>query len=99
MSYLTLSSIGNNAAMQLRLKAALFDLTATAPSVDFAAKRSQQLSFILWWCAADDGWQTAWDAAVAAHVSDAQPYDPGADLAVISDAMIRTAASTVNQKL
>lgn len=99
MSYLTLSSIGNNAAMVLRVKAALFDATAAAPSVDFAARRTQQLSFILWWCAATDAWQTAWDAAVAAHAADPEPYDPGSDGTVITDAMIKTAAVNINALL
>lgn len=99
MSYLTLANIGNNAEMQKRLKAALFDLTAAAPNVDFAARRSQQLTFILWWCAANDAWQTTWDAAVAAHAADADPYDPGSDATVITDAMVRTAAVAINAKL
>lgn len=98
MSYNTLAKIAQSDSLMQRVKGALFSLTAAAPNIDFAARRISQMPAIMWWLAATPTWQTAWDAAVAAHTDDPK-YDPGADGAVISDAAISAAATTLNSKL
>jgi hypothetical protein len=79
VSYLTQGTIANNGPMHTRIAQCAAQQGNTTPDV-WAADNAR-----IW--AAAPGWDNAWESAMVSHSGD-PTYDPGADEAVITDAMI-----------
>lgn len=98
MSYLTQNEIAQSLTMTNRVAQAYADevFDAYGP-IDPQTQRTKDPD--LWaaserryWASAP-GWSEAWESALASHqpeqpITDPEPYDPGADPAVITDGMI-----------
>lgn len=78
MSYLTQDEIAGNPSMLARV--AQCATTEAVPDADTWATTNRRV-----W-ASSPGWDAAWESSHASHPDEA--YDPGADEAVITDAMI-----------
>lgn len=87
MSYLTQSVIASNANMNNRVAQCAATEGVPDPGA-WAAVNARQ------W-AASPGWDAAWESALAGHPDDPE-YDPGADEAVITDAMILSQVQSMN---
>lgn len=87
-TYLTISEIANNNAMHQRMQACVTQQAhlGNLPGVDNPASWVGVNSY-LW--ASSPTWAEKWDYATATHPAD-QPYDPGRDDTVITDADILT---------
>lgn len=79
-SYLSIANAADSYAMQRRVAACAAQQAAPGDPYQWTVEHKYQ------WAAAP-GWGAAWDSALAAHPGD-PAYDPGADPAVITDAMI-----------
>ena len=79
MSYLTQSVISANAAM--------FNRVAQCAATEGTANPNTWTAENARGWAASPGWDAAWESALASH-PDEPEYDPGADEAAITDAMI-----------
>lgn len=79
-TYLAIANAADSHSMQRRITACAAQQNAPGDPTQWALTNRYQ------WAAAP-GWGAAWDSALAAHPDD-PAYDPGADPAVITDAMI-----------
>lgn len=79
MSYLNQSLIASNMSMYARIAQCAAEENIPEPDAWTNTNRRE-------WASAP-GWDDAWASALASHEDDPQ-YDPGADEAVITDAMI-----------
>ncbi|UVK61356.1 hypothetical protein SEA_GINGERBUG_21 [Microbacterium phage Gingerbug] len=87
MTYANVAAIRSNPEMSSRLTACVaVERISDTPEV-WVAEHS-------WALAAQPGWAAAWASALAAHVED-EAYRPGADEAVITDAMILAAVQSL----
>lgn len=81
MSYSSIAAMAYNGPLKDRITACAASLGHASPKAFTEAE--------IWRVVAAPGWAQAWDAAVAQQGPD-KP-DPGADPAVVTDEMIRTA--------
>lgn len=95
-SYLTISEIAGNAAMNQRLNACATQQKAAgnAPGIDNALHWVNSNAY-LW--ASSPSWAEKWDYALATHTPvEGQPaYDPGRDATVITDADVLATVQTL----
>lgn len=90
MSYLTQNAIANNRAM--------LDRTAQAAAGEQVSGDPDRWAYDnrRTWSSAP-GWDAAWESSLVSHppVEDEEPYDPGADEAVITDGQILSQVQTM----
>jgi len=96
-SYLTISWIVTNQSMRNRVTACASQQAhlGSAPAIPDETKAPQWVADYAWVWASSPGWAEKWDYALNTHEPEPpvdgvpqMPYDPGADLAVITDADI-----------
>lgn len=87
MSYATIATIYRDSNINSRITACVASEGISKTPEQWVAERN-------WALAAQPGWAEAWESSLAAH-PETPDYLPGADAAVITDAMILSAVQAL----